>query len=87
IQAWEVEVVGPSAAIKGRLCAIRKSQEAIRLSQEAIRKKASRKGRDVKPETFEYAKYVILFTTFPKGIFSANQVLQGCKPILWQLKT
>jgi hypothetical protein len=85
INAWEVEVGSQCAAIEGRLCAIRKSQEAIKLSQEAIRKKASRKGRDVKPETFEYAKYVILFTTFPKGIFPANQVLQWYRT-RWQVE-
>jgi hypothetical protein len=85
INAWEVEVGGQSAAIEGRLCAIRKSQEAIKISQENIKQKASRKGRDVKPETFEYAKYVILFTTFPKGIFRADQVLQWYRT-RWQVE-
>ncbi|GEM_PF-3568177 len=74
IQAWEVGVCGPSASVEGRLCVIRKSQEAIKIAQEILRKEASRKGRDLQPETFEYAKFVILFTTFPKEIFPADQV-------------
>ena len=85
IKAWEVGVCGKSAPIEGRLCVIRKSQEAIKISQEHIRKKASRKGRDVKPETFEYAKYVILFTTFPNGIFRAEQILQWYRT-RWQVE-
>jgi hypothetical protein len=85
IKAWAVEVGGQASAIAGRLCAIRKSQEAIKIFQENIRKKASRKGRDVKPETFEYAKYVLLFTTFPKEIFQAHQVLQWYRT-RWQVE-
>ncbi len=85
IQAWEVGVCGPSASVEGRLCVIRKSQEAIKIAQETLRKEASRKGRDIQPETFEYAKFVILFTTFPKEIFPADQVLQGYRT-RWQVE-
>lgn len=85
IKAWEVEVCSRSAALKGRLCVIRKSQEAIKIAQENIRKEASRKGRDGKPETFEYAKFVILFTTFPRAIFPADHVLQWYRT-RWQVE-
>jgi hypothetical protein len=49
--------------VKGRLCAIRKSEEAIEKAKKAILKAASKKQRKVKSETLEYAEYVILFTT------------------------
>lgn len=64
---------------------IRKSQQAIKMAQENIRKEASRQGGDIKPETFEYAKFVILFTTFPKAIFPADQVLQWYRT-RWQVE-
>lgn len=85
IKVWEVEVCSPSASLEGRLCVIRKSQQAIKMAQENIRKEASRQGRDIKPETFEYAKFVILFTTFPKAIFPADQVLQWYRT-RWQVE-
>jgi len=85
IKAWEVEVCGQWASVEGRLCVIRKSREAIKIAQETIRKEASRKGRDIKPETFESAKFVILFTTFPKEIFPADPVLQWYRT-RWQVE-
>jgi hypothetical protein len=76
LNAWEGEVYGPSASLEGRLCVMRKSHEPLKMAQETIRKAAARNGRDVKPEPFEYAKFVILLTTFPEEIFPADPVLQ-----------
>lgn len=85
VRSWPVMVVGPDSRIKGRLCVIRKSREAIESAQETVRKTAARKGKKVKPSTLEYAKYVILFTTFPENAFSTQDVLQWYR-IRWQVE-
>jgi hypothetical protein len=61
---WNVYLFKDSGEkVKGRLCAIRKSQEAIEKAKKAILQAASKKQRKVKPETLEFAEYVVLFTT------------------------
>ena len=60
----------------GRICAIRKSEHAIEKALKRLQQEASKKQRVSKPETQEYAKYVIVFTTLPKKEFSARSVLE-----------
>lgn len=61
IGQWEVALTG--AAIQGKVCALRKSDEAIRQAHRRIQRRASKKQTQAKPETWEYAKYVAVFTT------------------------
>ncbi len=84
-KSWPVVVIDSGSKIVGRLCVIRKSREAIQCAHDVIRRKASRKGKQVKPSTLEYAKYVILFTTFPETEFSAPDVLQWYR-LRWQVE-
>lgn len=85
-KAWKVAVAHQDKSlIMGRLCVIRKSEEAIKLAQEKIRKEANKKSRKTKPETLEYAKYIILFTTFPESEFSPSAVLEWYR-IRWQVE-
>ena len=85
-KAWSVVAYNKNrSCVNGRLCVIRKSAEAIKLAQEKIRKEARKKGRDTKPETLEYAKYIILFTTFPEKEFSPAQILEWYR-IRWQVE-
>jgi len=85
-KGWKVAVAHQDKSLtKGRLCVIRKSEEAIKLAQEKIRKEANKKSRETKPETLEYAKYVILFTTFPEKEFSPSSVLEWYR-IRWQIE-
>lgn len=58
---WPVVLAGTT--IQGRVCAIRKSEEAIRQAHRRIERRASKKQTRTKPETWEYAKYVAVFTT------------------------
>ena len=53
----------PDTAIAGRVCAIRKSEEAIQQSHRRIERRASKKQTTTRPETWEHAKYVAVFTT------------------------
>jgi hypothetical protein len=50
-------------AIEGRVCALRKSEEAIQHAHHRIERRASKKQTKTNPETWEYAKYVAVFTT------------------------
>lgn len=85
VRSWHVLVPTQGPSIEGRLCALRKSKEAIKLAQEKIQKEAARKGKQIKPETLEYAKYVLLFTTYPEKDFSAFDVLEWYR-IRWQVE-
>jgi hypothetical protein len=85
-KSWEVAVGDKKQSwVKGRLCVVRKSEEAIKLAHAKIKRKASKNGHETKPETWEYAKYIILFTTFPEDEFSAPDVLEWYR-IRWQVE-
>jgi hypothetical protein len=83
--SWPVKVAKDSTTISGRVCAIRKTKEAIKMAHEKIRKEAARKGKQVQPQTLEFAKYVILFTNFPHQSFTASEVLEWYR-IRWQVE-
>jgi len=80
---WPVFLSGREGLIEGRVCALRKSEEEIRKSERKLRRKAYKKQVKVRPETFEYAKYVIVFTTWRKG--TAAQIL-GWYRVRWQIE-
>jgi len=82
---WPVVVHGDKRLIPGRLCAVRKSAEAITLAEKRLKQTASRKGREIQPETWEYVKYVMVFTTFSPRRFTAVEILQWYR-IRWQVE-
>jgi hypothetical protein len=63
IGEWAVVLQGQESRVAGRVCAIRKTEQAIQQAQRRLERKASKKQTKTKPETREYAKYVIVFTT------------------------
>ena len=86
VKSWRVLIPGRSSAtVPGRICVIRKTNKAIKLAHEKLKKNAQKKGYSIKPETFEYAKYVIIFTTFPEDSFSDFEVLEWYR-IRWQVE-
>ena len=86
IRSWKVLVPGrENKHVPGRICAIRKSNEAIKIAQDKILKEARKKSRKTKPETLEYAKYVIVFTNFPEDSFSDYDVLNWYRS-RWQVE-
>lgn len=85
-QAWRVSVSNQNNShVMGRLCVVRKTEEAIKMAHDKIRRKANKNGRKIKPTTLEYAKYIILFTTFPENEFSPLNVLEWYR-IRWQVE-
>jgi hypothetical protein len=85
IGEWVVHVHGATRVIVGRLCAIRKTEEAIKRAVKQLRRNASRDGEVLQPETLEYAKYIIVFTTFTPLTFSASVILQWYR-VRWQVE-
>jgi len=86
VKSWPVLVPAKSGAtVEGRICVIRKTNEAIRLAHEKIDRNASKKGNATKPETYEYAKYIIIFTNYPSEQFQDTEILNWYKS-RWQVE-
>ena len=60
---WSSQMRDDAGVIAVRVCAYKKTQAQARAAQEAIQREASKKHREVKPETIEAAGYVIVLTT------------------------
>jgi hypothetical protein len=84
IGEWDV-MISDGRIVKGRICAARKSNEAIRRAQKNVKRRAQKAGEKLKVETLEYAKYIILFTTFPPEEFNAEEVLEVYR-LRWQIE-
>jgi len=82
---WPVWVQGAKERIAGRLCALRKSEEAAARARRLIARKAQQGGGKTKPETLQYASYVMVFTTLPASQFSAAEVLEWYR-VRWQIE-
>jgi transposase len=63
----------------------RKTQQTIDLAQTKIRREAARKGKQVQEKTLEFAKYIILFTTFPFYEFTHISILEWYRA-RWQVE-
>jgi len=86
VRSWNVLIPNRnSALVEGRICAVRKSNEAIKKAHSKIRRNAQKKGHAIKPETLEYAKYVIVFTNYPEGLFPVTKVLEWYRA-RWQVE-
>ena len=85
IGSWPVEVVDRAgAAVLGRVCALRKTRQATRTAHNALRRKALKEGTQLQPEAVDFAKFVILFTTFSDETFTAESVLEWYRT-RWQV--
>ena len=69
----------------GRLCVLRKTEEAIRIAQRKLRKEASKKGRQIRPATFEMAKCVVLLTTVAEDEWTDSEFLAWYRT-RWQVE-
>ena len=86
IGEWDVLIPNSEGEfVHGRICAVRKSAAAIANAQRKLRRNAQKQQSNLRPETLEFAKYVILFTTFPKADFSAEELLELYR-YRWQIE-
>ena len=83
--AWTVTIHGAEQEIPGRICAIRKSEAATKKALQRIKRKAQQGGPKTKPETLQYAAYVIVFTTVPTAELSTTEVLNWYRS-RWQVE-
>jgi hypothetical protein len=82
---WKVWMQAEEELVPGRLCAIRKSQQSADRERRKILRKAQQGGPTPKPETLEYANYVLVFTTLPVGEFSTAEILRWYR-LRWQVE-
>jgi len=85
VGSWKVFLEDQSGPVAGRVCALRKTRVAIEQAQRKVKQKARDESRPVNPETLEYAKFVVVFSTFPEGEFSAREVLEWYR-LRWQIE-
>ena len=87
VKSWRVLVpdIDNNRYVEGRICVIRKTEEAIRITHKKLKKRAARKRQEIKAETLVYAKYVIVFTTFPEEEFSAFAIMEWYR-LRWQIE-
>jgi hypothetical protein len=71
---WRVVLHGQDSSFAGRLCAVRKSARSIQQAHRRLHRRASKKQMSTRPGTFEFAKYVLVFTTRFRG--STTEVLE-----------
>jgi hypothetical protein len=71
---WRVVLHGQDSWFGGRLCAVRKSAPSIQQAHRRLYRRASKKQMSTRPGTFEFAKYVLVFTTRFRG--STTEVLE-----------
>ena len=82
---WKVRFTHEGRTYALRVCAVRKSVTAYEKCLEAIEREARKKKREVRPETLEYAKYVIVLTTLETGELGTAQVLEVYRS-RWQVE-
>jgi len=80
---WPAWVRDDQGTIAVRVCAIKKSAEQTRKSQSKLREVASKKGRNLQPDTLEAAGYIVVLTTLPK--VAADQILEMYRH-RWQIE-
>ena len=78
---WKVTLA--DTAIAGRVCALRKSEEAIRQAHRRIERRASKRQTKTQPETWEYAKYVAVFTT---DLSTLTETILEWYRVRWQIE-
>ena len=85
IREWPVWMHDGDQRVAGRLGVIRKSEQAIALAQRKIDRREQKRQRRVKPETREYARYVIIFTTLRASVLGVADVLEYYR-FRWQIE-
>jgi hypothetical protein len=82
---WPVWVRSADGEIAGRLCGLRKSKDAIQRAQRRLVRKQQDGKANVTPESQEFACYVLVFTTMPRRVATAQQVME-CYRLRWQIE-
>lgn len=68
-----------------RLCAVRKSEEAIVAAERKLRRRAQRRKEQLKADTLEYARWIIVLTTVPAETLPEERILEWYR-VRWQVE-
>jgi hypothetical protein len=82
-QVGEWKAMPAGTRVSGRICAVRKSADAVRRAHRRIERRASQRQTRTKPETREYAQYVVVFTT---ELSSPTRVILEWYRVRWQIE-
>lgn len=82
---WPVYIDTEYGGVYGRLCAVKKSKDQIEKAMKAIKRRESKKQKLMKEETKDYAKYIVIFTTFPDNDYKALDILNLYR-LRWQIE-
>lgn len=86
VKEWQVAIGGAGGGqIRGRICAIRKGEQATRRALHKIKRRSQKGGPDPKPETLQYAPYILVFTTLDSQQLPAAEVLEWYR-LRWQVE-
>lgn len=85
ITEWPVWIGEGKQCYRGRLCVLRKSEVQINQTLKKLRLAASKRQRKLKRATLEYAKFIMVFTTFSTDKFSSQEVME-CYRLRWQIE-
>lgn len=85
VKEWPVWIGKPGRRYRGRFCVLRKSEAQIQQTIKKLQREASKDQRELKPETFEYAKFIMVFTTFSSKRFTTEDIME-CYRLRWQIE-
>jgi len=82
---WSVRFVAAGKTWNARLCALRKSELAAEAAKKKLLQAASKKQKKLRPQTIEFAEYVMVLTTLNRADANAHQVLELYRA-RWQIE-
>jgi len=86
VEQWDVLVpFARQEPVRGRVCAVRKSEQSTQLALKRLRRRATQHGLALEPQTLLYAGYVMVFTTLLEAEFSAPPILEWYR-LRWQIE-
>lgn len=82
---WPVRFEAADRMWDARLCALRKSKAAATKAKRKIQEAADKKQKSVRPETLEFAEYVMILATPPSSVLDTCDILQLYRA-RWQIE-
>jgi len=85
IKEWSVSIRYEGKDYPGRFCVLRKSEPQIQRALKKLKRESSKDSSEVKAQTLQYAKFVMVFTTFSPKQFSSQDIME-CYRLRWQIE-
>ena len=82
---WTVRFASGDRTWKARLCAVRKSQVAAEKAKKKIQQVATKKGKQLKADTLEFAEYVFVLATLDRDVLDTRAILNLYRA-RWQIE-